>query len=58
MGKIKLIFKQHWERIHKKSGGIDFLYVVWGFGGKDFSPRWASITILNFEIGFEIYEEE
>jgi len=53
---MKFYFMCHWNQIHKKSGAIDFLSVIWSFGKLDFNPRWASITILNFEFGFEIWE--
>jgi len=55
---MKLIFRHHWDQIHKKSGNIDFLNVIWSFGKSDFNPRWASITILNFEFGFKIWEKK
>jgi len=53
---IKLIFYNNW-RIHKKDGHIEFLSVIWDFGKPNYNPRWASITILNFEFGFEIREK-
>ena len=57
VNKMKLIFKNNWK-IHKKSGAVDFLYIIWSFGKPDFNPRWMSITILNFEFGFEIWERK
>ena len=54
---MKLIFRNHWNQMHKKTGVIDFLRVIWSFGKKDFLPRWVYITILNFEFGFEIWNK-
>ena len=54
---MKFYFANHWNQIHKKSGAIDFLYIIWNFGKLDYNPRWASITILNFEFGFTKWDK-
>ena len=56
---MRFIFTNYWKsQIHKKSGIFCLFEFIWSFNKADFNPRWITVTILNFEIGFEIREKK